>query len=356
MFLTNNSTAAIDISTSAVKWLELAQIQGRIHITHCGIEPLPPDTFDNKNTFDTNTIAETLRRCQKRIKSKTRKAVIALPDHAVIQKRVHLPADLDHLAAESYLYLHGDQYFPFPAVDAALDFILHGPSRHHPRQQKATLYIAHQTLIDERCALLSAAGLQANAIDIVSLATLNAIAIIDIQQAQQTLTKQCIAVVDIGAVYTNTTIIHCGNLYFHRAQRFGGKQLTEAVMRHFGMSYKEAGIAKQNGDLPARYTSEVLQPFQYTLIQNLKHCIDIYRNTNGPEPQQILLAGGCANIPSIDQAVHRALGINTRVLNPIMGFQCSDPHVDRDMLLRNGSALLVAVGLASRDIVNTMHR
>src|SRR3546814_12243168 len=67
-----------------------------------------------------------------------------------------------------------------------------------------------------------------------------------------------IAIVDIGANSTSVLILHDGHTVYTRDQGFGGRQLTEEVMRHYGMSFDEATRAKRKGSLPGDYASEVL--------------------------------------------------------------------------------------------------
>jgi len=51
------------------------------------------------------------------------------------------------------------------------------------------------------------------------------------------------------------------NAIYTRDFAFGGQQLTEEIMRTYGLSMEEAGRAKKEGGLPSNYQPEVLDPF-----------------------------------------------------------------------------------------------
>ena len=59
---------------------------------------------------------------------------------------------------------------------------------------------------------------------------------------------------------TTLNVMHNIKSIYTRDTVFGGKQLTEEIMRRYGLSYEEAGMAKRQGGLPDSYLSEVLEP------------------------------------------------------------------------------------------------
>jgi len=59
------------------------------------------------------------------------------------------------------------------------------------------------------------------------------------------------------------------------------------------------------------------------------------------------MAGGCASIPGVDQAVAQRTQVNTLVANPFSGMQLSAKVRPRS-LQSDAPALMVACGLAMR--------
>ncbi len=325
-----------------MKWLELQQQRKGLYVTHYGVEPLPPEALSERAVKDLPSIVESIRRCQRRTASKAREAIIAIPGTNVVKTLVQMPAHLNEFEIEEQLREQSDDYLPHLSSDTALDFAIQGPSSQRLGYVDVTVVAAHQEQVDNRCEMISEAGLQPKIVDVESFAAIGALALA--QEAHQ----QCVAIVDIGASLTHITIAQAGELCYHREHGFGGRQLTEEIMRHFGLPYEEAGNAKRSHSLPENYFDEVLQPFQHTLAQSIRRFLEIYRNTtDGPEPERILLAGGCANIVGIAEVVMQLIKTPVQRFNPLDTLMLH-PRIRASDILEDGPALLVAAGLAMR--------
>jgi type IV pilus assembly protein PilM len=92
---------------------------------------------------------------------------------------------------------------------------------------------------------------------------------------------------------------------------FGGQQLTEEIMRTYGLSLEEAGRAKKEGGLPANYQSEVLDPFIDDMCQQVSRSLQFYlaSGSGREQPDQILICGGCANIPGVADVIASRVGM-----------------------------------------------
>ena len=65
-----------------------------------------------------------------------------------------------------------------------------------------------------------------------------------------------------------------------RDQQFGGKALTEEIMRHYGLSFEEAGKSKKEGGLPSNYKSDILDPFVEDMAQQVNRQNEAYQVDN----------------------------------------------------------------------------
>ena len=107
-----------------------------------------------------------------------------------------------------------------------------------------------------------------------------------------------IAVVDFGASSTTFSVLRNLKVVYTRDFAFGGQQLTEEIMRTYGLSMEEAGRAKKEGGLPGNYQSEVLDPFIDDMTQQVSRSLQFYlaSGSGREQPEKILVCGGCANI------------------------------------------------------------
>jgi type IV pilus assembly protein PilM len=114
------------------------------------------------------------------------------------------------------------------------------------------------------------------------------------------------------------------------------------------MSPEEAEAAKRTGGLPDNYDSDVLQPFLDTLGLEVARALQFFfTSTQFNQVNQILLAGGCAAIPGIDEIVHRRTSVPAMVANPFSNMALSS-KIRPKQLSVDAPSLMVACGLAMR--------
>ncbi len=85
-----------------------------------------------------------------------------------------------------------------------------------------------------------------------------------------------VAVVDFGASSTTFSVLRNLKVVYTRDFAFGGQQLTEEIMRTYGLSMEEAGRAKKEGGLPGNYQAEVLDPFIDDMTQQVSRSLQFY--------------------------------------------------------------------------------
>ena len=125
-------------------------------------------------------------------------------------------------------------------------------------------------------------------------------------------TALAVAVVDIGATMTTLSVLHNGQTIYTREQLFGGKQLTDEIMRRYGLPLEEAGLAKKQGGLPDDYEPEVLEPFKDAVVQQVARSLQFFfSSTQYNDVDHIVLAGGVASMDGLSDRVQDKLGTLT---------------------------------------------
>ncbi len=96
---------------------------------------------------------------------------------------------------------------------------------------------------------------------------------------------------------------------------------------------------------------EALAPQVVDLATEIRRSIDFYRRQHrNEEIDRIILSGGSAVMPGLTEFVQGETGVTTQLANPFAHFSLSD-DAPREYLTDIGPAMVVAVGLAVRDIV-----
>jgi type IV pilus assembly protein PilM len=336
----------VDISSTAVKLLQLSQAGGRYRVEHYAVEPLPPNAVVEKNIVEVEAVGEAIKRAYARCGSKLRTAAAAVAGSAVITKVIPMPADLSEDDLEGQIQAEANQYIPYPLEEVSLDFEVLGPVKDNPDMMNVLLAASRTENVDVRVAALDIGGLQAKVVDVEAFAMENAFRLI---ADQLSVPKDAtVAVVDVGATMTTLIVLKNQRTIYTREQVFGGKQLTDEVMRRYGLSYEEAGLAKRQGGLPESYELEVLEPFKEAMVQQISRLLQFFfAGSEYNKVDQVVLAGGCASIAGIDQMVEEQLGVPALIANPLAGMSLSN-RVQAQTLQQDAPALMIACGLALR--------
>ena len=159
---------------------------------------------------------------------------------------------------------------------------------------------------------------------------------------------QCIAVVDIGASVMNVNVLRNGQSVYTRDQQVGGVQLTQQIQAAFGLTAEEAETGKRNGGLPENYESDVLAPFRENLAMEVSRALQFFfTSTQYNEVGYVVLAGGCAALAGVDEAVATRTQVSTLVANPFQLMSLSS-RIKPRQLQADAPALMIACGLAMR--------
>ncbi|PBJ82836.1 pilus assembly protein PilM [Lysobacteraceae bacterium NML93-0399] len=336
----------VDISSTAVKLLQLSRQGNRYRVEHYAVEPLPPNAVVEKNIVEVEAVGEAIRRAVSRSGSKAKHAAAAVAGSAVITKTIPMPAELDEDDMESQVELEAVNYIPYPIEEVNLDFEVLGPMPGNTEMVQVLLAASRSENVELRASALELGGLTAKVIDVEAFAVENAFSMIAGTLSMPS--DGVVALVDVGATMTTLIVLRNGRSLYSREQVFGGKQLTDEVMRRYGLSYEEAGLAKRQGGLPESYEVEVLEPFKEAMVQQVSRLLQFfYAGSDFNRVDQVVLAGGCAAIPGVADMVEEQLGVQTILANPLAQMTLG-PRVQAHALAQDAPALMIACGLALR--------
>ena len=339
----------LDISSSAVKLLELSEQNNRFRVEGYAVEPIPPNSVVEKTITDIESVGETIRRAVRRSGTKSTTAAVAVAGSAVITKTISMPAALNDDELASQIELEADQYIPYPIEEVALDFEIIGITENNPEMVDVLLAACRSENVDARVAAVELGGLTAEVVDVEAYALENAVVLISSQLPEHGFGKT-VAIVDIGATMTTLNVLQDQRIIYTREQVFGGSQLTEEIQRRFNLSYEEAGLAKRQGGLPDNYGPEILEPFKEAMAQQVSRSLQFFFSSSQHNAiDHIVLAGGCASIPGADELIGERVGIPTTIANPFSSMTLS-PKVNAQALSDDASALMIACGLALRSL------
>jgi type IV pilus assembly protein PilM len=244
--------------------------------------------------------------------------------------------------------MQADQYIPFPMEEVSFDFEVVGPSEKDPEMLDVLLVATRTENVEQRLAACAAAGLTARIVDVEAFALENACRLLTHQMPDGGL-ERVIAVVDFGASSTTFSVLRDLKVIYTRDFAFGGQQLTEEIMRTYGLSMEEAGRVKKEGGLPDNYQTEVLDPFIDDMCQQVSRSLQFFLASGAgrEQPEKILICGGCANIAGAAEVIKSRVGIEAEKGDPLGQMKLSS-RAKTQSVKKDATALLTACGLALR--------
>lgn len=339
----------LDISSSSVKLLELSRSKsGQYRVESYANEPLPPGAVSEKKIVDPNMVGEAIGKAADKAGVRTKQTALAMSGAAVITKIIQLPAGLSDHEMEEQIKAEADQYVPYKIEEVNIDFQVRGPVAGDDKMVDVLLAASRKEEIEQRCAAIEIAGLTPYVVDVETYALENACELLRHQMPDQG-EQKTIAIVDVGGTNTSVAILHNLETVFTREQPFGGKQLVEDVMRKYGQSHDEAMRNIKQGQLPEDYESEVLAHFISDMIQQIDRNLQFFFSASSQytNVDLILLAGGCAHIANIENAVSDKLKLPAAMVRPLANMSVAS-RARPQTLAKEEAGLLICCGLALR--------
>ena len=337
----------IDISSTSVKLIELSRAGKTFKVETYAVEPLPANSVVDKRIEDIEAVGQCLERAYKKSGSKLKTASVAVAGSSVITRVIAMPGNLSDSEMADQILIEADQYIPYDMDEVSYDFSTIGPTEGNPDQVDVLLAASQRDNVDQRSEVCNYAGLTAKIVDIEAYAIEHTYELLRHQLPDEGIDK-VVAIVDIGATTMTITVLHDGNIIYTRDQTFGGKQLTEEIMRRYGLSYEEAGLKKRQGGLPDNYQTEVLDPFKDNIVQEVNRSLQFFfANSAFNAIDTIVMAGGTSTRPGVTNIVEQQTGNQTLLAEPSAALKMSG-KVRPERLHADAASLLISFGLALR--------
>lgn len=342
----NKAVLGVDISSTSIKIIELAEQNGRMQVEAYSSEPLPENSVVEQAINDEEAVGGAIKKAVQRSRSGVKRAAVAVAGSAVITKVIQMGAGLSDDELEQQITLEADQYIPYPLEEVALDFEVQSQVDGDASRVDVLLAACRKETVELREDSIEIAGLESAVVDVEAFCVERAFKLIEPQlDAEQ---KETVAIMDIGATMSTLNVLNEGKIIYTREQMFGGQQLTEEIQRRYGISAQEANRAKIEGGLPDDYETEILGPFKESVVQQVSRSLQFfYSSSQFNDVDYVILAGGTSSLEGIAQLVQDKIGTHAIIANPFANMTLG-PKVNSQALANDAPGLLVACGLAMR--------
>lgn len=342
----NKAVLGVDISSTSIKVIELADNNGRMQVEAYASEPLPENAVVEQGINDEEIVGATIKKALMRSRSSCKRGAVAVAGSAVITKVIQMAADMSDAEREDQISVEADQYIPYPLEEVAMDFEVQGPVEGNEQQVDVLLAACRKETVELREDSIQIGGLEPTVVDVEAYCIERAFQLLEAQLEGENV--ETVAIIDIGATMTTLNVLNHGNIIYTREQMFGGQQLTEDIQRRYGISAEEAMRAKLEGGLPDDYDAEILAPFKESVVQQVSRSLQFfYSSSQFNDVDYVVLAGGTSSLDGLAQLVQEKIGTPAVIANPFANMTIG-PKVNAQLLSNDAPGLLVACGLALR--------
>lgn len=354
-FGSSNTSLGMDIGTSSVKVIQLKKTPTGPELIGYAMAPLPHAAVEEGNIKDAQTVAAVVKEMLKTSKIRPERSFASISGQNVIMRFTKLPVMTpDEL--EQTVRIEAEQYVPYAIDEVSITHAVLNEITEEEGGGKYSilLVVAQKELVNSYMEVLKASGVQAEVIDVDTIAAINALENSIMQTAGSQEGGEVVAIIDTGARTTNISVLKSGILMFTRNIPIAGNQITQNIMK-MNQEFDQAEAIKIQeaevaiGDTGGNEIASLVKDTVEELASEIRRSFDYFKaQSREPLIHKIILSGGGANLKSFNTYLSNELGVDVYMGNPLEGVNVTVP--DTDMLYNNLQQFTVAIGLALRGV------
>lgn len=348
-FNRSKGVVGLDIGSATVKMVELKEKKGgQYSLQRIGVEPLSPEAIVDGSIMDSSLVVDAILKLTEQTGVKSPNFATSVSGHSVIIKKIELPVMEPDELAESIQW-EAEQHIPFDINDVRLDYVTLSDDDPTMENMDVLLVAVKREKVNDYVSVISQSGKSPVVVDVDAFAIQNAYELnYDLDPLKN------VALINMGAGVTNINIVARGQSVFWRDISFGGNQFTESLQREFNLSFDQAESLKR-GDAVGSYTAadgrKMLDQISAEMANEIQKTFDFFGATSSEGPvDELVLSGGCALTPNLQEVLRERFGVPTELLNPFRRVQFKESDFNREWLESIAPMLAVAVGLAIRRV------
>ena len=340
-------TVGLDIGSSAVKAVVLKKARSGWSLVAAGETPIPDTGAAEDGSPEPGAVTDAVSQLFDVIRLRRARVAAALSGHAVIVKRLSMPAMSEAELGEAIPW-EAEQYIPFDLSEVQLDYQIVGSPADGRSTLDVLLVAAKRDRIEDRTNLIVRTGRQPVVLDIEAFALANAY-----QANYPERTDALSALLHIGRRVTIVCLLEQGQPVFTRDINVGGQAHLDALTSHLGsLGVDEMGARRiLHGQFPhgidPDHVAAVLRDATSHLVNEVRKTVDFYRATAPVEKlTRVVVSGGAWQAVGLVEQLASEFAAPVDVFDPFRKITRPSRAIGADLA---GPAYAVAVGLAMRD-------
>lgn len=365
------SYLGIDIGAGGIKLVELSNEKGRAKLMTYAYSVRKPGEAASSPFENPKATGEAIARMVQQSGAKSTRVMAALPPSSVFSAIISVPRKKDEKEMKPLVDAEVGKLTPLPLAEMItystfIDEIGEKKGEKDKKGEKPgkdesgsaggekkSDYVrvlvtgASKNLVQKYIEIFRVAKLDLQAIDTEAFALVRSLIGKD---------KSAIALLDIGTMRTNITIVEKGIPFLTRSIQIGGATVTRRIMDQMGIPEEEAeqvkvDLASLGGDTAGAGLPAVLETVMQPVLNEVQYAFQLYSKMEHKDlskVEKIVVTGGSSLLPRVPEFLAEALDMNVYRGDPWA--RVAVPADLRPVLEEIGPKMSVAIGLAMREI------
>lgn len=363
LFSSDPTYIGVDIGTSSIKVVELANYKGRPRLVTYGFTE--KNVADSGGTPSADDLALAINEICAKSHITGKKAITALPSFSVFTSILNLPY-LSKKELSSAVTWEAKKIIPMPLEDIILDWKVIAeieaaaegeaqavspqaamPFRRILSKPKKNIRVlltgASKSLVKKYISIFEKAGITLLSLETESFALIRSLTGND---------PATVAIIDMGATTSSITVVDRGIPVLTRSLEVGGLMMTRAIATSLNVNLERAEQFKQDLTLDMETAEnslpQTVEKSFASILNEIRYTINLYQDQNKKQITKIILTGGSSLLGHLPGYLESQLNITTHVGDPWA--RVMYPTDLKPVLDRLGARFAVAIGLAMRNI------
>lgn len=324
----NKPKILFEIGNYSIKLAETCfdKSKGKITLSNYAVIPIPGAESKAGISFDSDVLAELIRKEISASGWKAKEAIGVLSDEGTISRDIVIPKVPDK-KIESKVREDAGQHLPVDINDYLIDYrVLYEMSTEEGQKYKIYIVAAPYKIIDKYIEVVKICKLALNAIDI-SGNSLSKLLVAEIKSRNEVLDQyDAIMGLNVGAKRTCIVFVQNGAFQFEREIAFGANEIVQILSKNLKIDLKQAQdelianagkyvkLKGNAGEGNSDIAKDVVSKFN-TFTAELEKIISFYQmRYSCKNVRKIYLAGGASNIEGISDFIEERVHIEcTRI-------------------------------------------
>lgn len=352
----------LDLGSSSIKVAQVVKSPEGFKVLKLRARPTPTaGVKDDGRIIDPALLGKEVKMLFEDAGITAKQIVSTVSGSHVIVRTVTMPVMTEKELQHSIRY-EAERYIPYSVAEAQVaGSVLRNPIPGDEKNMEVLLLASPKEIVQGVESTIAAAGLDAAAIELESLALLRIAKFVLLPEVL----KQTIALINIGASSTSISIFKDESLRNSRTISLAGNSFTRAISQAMNTNFEEAEKLKREKAVvriemdttpipPASVRIfNVILPVLSELTTEIQRSFDFYRSRyRGESVDAIYLSGGTSLLKNLDQYLAGELGVHVEMMNPIPGKTKEGiPGASPEEAVQLPQISVVALGLATRQII-----